>query len=121
EADRYGSLVPLRRAKAPTPSPCATVVQAAGLGHGAFLGARATAVGAVAPLCCCLAGCLGYSSVAPCSIFFVNLVFYIEFLEESHPDMLSSSTLPTGVTELLEESPSKKLLDAIIQEDCDAS
>ncbi|MCO5611858.1 hypothetical protein L7F22_066117 [Adiantum nelumboides] len=35
--------------------------------------------------------------------------------------MLSSHSLPSGLTEILEESPSKKLLDAIIQKDCDAS
>ncbi|MCO5553269.1 hypothetical protein L7F22_006790 [Adiantum nelumboides] len=35
--------------------------------------------------------------------------------------MLSPKSLPSGLTELLEELPSKKLLDAIIQEGCDAS
>ncbi|MCO5613316.1 hypothetical protein L7F22_067592 [Adiantum nelumboides] len=35
--------------------------------------------------------------------------------------MDSTSDLPAGLTEILEESPSKKLLDAIIQEGCDTS
>ncbi|MCO5609263.1 hypothetical protein L7F22_063487 [Adiantum nelumboides] len=45
-----------------------------------------------------------------------SVILHIFYL----PTMLSSN-LPIGITELLEESPSKKLLDAIIQEGCDAN